>query len=412
MRSDEVATTSAAHGEQGLRHGAHRGPWHWARLLAVAVGFCTAITPLAYAGPDEDRATAEKLIDEGLTLARAQEFRAAIPKFEAALKLYPHPETLHNLGRAHEELGELRQAHDYFTQALKDDYAFAADGRQRLARIESELRKSFARLTVRTTPSQVTVVLTFPSGEAETHLATPFVAWIPAGKNTIVGTLPGFKTGEETLKLAAGEERELNLVLLPEPKQGFLQISVNQPGAKITLSGELIGRSPLPGTAWNVGVYELEVTLHGFQPYREQIIISEDAVTSVTAALVAKELGSTPKVDEGVPAWVGWTLVGSGVLAGGTALYLQLGKAQSAQDAADRAFAAGDTAKDTRLHQRALDYQTAAMVTGAVGVVLAGTGLYLLVGLSGDDSAAALPRFTPSVALTKDGGYVGATVSF
>lgn len=376
--------------------------WVWLLTLLIPSG-------PAWAGPEEDRAKAEKLIQEGLTLARSKQFREAIPRFEAALKLYPHPETQHNLGRAHEELGELKKAFDYFTQALlKGDYTFAADGRARLKRIEGELRKSFSRVTVRTTPSQVNVLLIFPSGEEETHVTTPFQTWIPAGRTQLVGTNPAFETAEQTLDLAAGEDREVSVVLLPLPKQGFLQVSVNQPGATIRLSGKVVGESPLPGTAWDVGVYELLVELDDYAPHREEIVINEDSVTTVNVALVSED-----ELDRGggVPSWVGWTLVGTGAVAGGIAAYLQFGKAYDAEQRA-KDLPEDNVVDFNRLIGQSRDYQTAAIATAIVGGVLIGTGVYLLVFEPETDSTASMPSFVPSVAVTPDGGLLGGTFSF
>jgi len=374
--------------------------------LLLAVFGLASFAGTAHATQEEDRARAEKLIQEGLTLARNKQFREAIPKFEAALKLYPHPETKHNLGRAHEELGELKKAHEYFTSALKDDYTFAADGRQRLMRIEAELRKSYARVTVRTTPSQVTCVLTFPSGEDETHVSTPFQSWVPAGRTKLVGTNPNFKTGEQTLELTAGEDREVSLVLIPLPKRGFLQVSVNQPGATVTVSGRLAGKSPLAGLAWEVGAYELEVKLRGYQTIRQQVVVNEDSVTSVNVSL-APEIGGS-KADDGVAPWVGWTLVGSGVALGGVALYLEYGKAFPAQKVADPLTGA----EYDRAHQKAINFETAAIITGIVAGGLAATGLFLLIFEAPSDDSASVPAFVPNVAVTPDGGYVGGTFSF
>lgn len=374
-------------------------------LLLSVIGFAS-LAGTAHATPEEDRARAEKLIQEGLTLARNKQFRDAIPKFEAALKLYPHPETKHNLGRAHEELGELKKAHEYFTSALKEEYTFAADGRQRLMRIEAELRKSYARVTVRTTPSQVTCVLTFPSGEDETHVSTPFQSWVPAGRTKLVGTNPNFKTGEQTLDLAAGEDREVSLVLIPLPKQGFLQVSVNQPGATVTVSGRLAGKSPLAGLAWEVGAYELEVKLRGYQTHREQLVINEDSVTSVNVSLQPEVAGGT---DSGVEPWVGWTLIGSGAVLAGVALYVEYGLGFPAQEKADPLPPGPEY---DAAHQKAINYETAAIITGIVAGGLAATGVYLLVFEAPPEDAANGPRFVPNVAFTPDGGYVGGTFSF
>ena len=386
--------------------------------LAFVLGLAglapAALAPAAHAVSDQDKTRAGQLIQEGLTLARNKKFREAIPKFEEALKLYPHPETRHNLGRAHEELGELKQAHEYFTQALKEDYQFAADGRQRLMRIETELRKSYARVTVRTTPSQVNVVLEFPSGETETHVTTPFQTWVPAGRTRFVGTNPAFKTAEQSFDLAAGEDREVSLVLIPLPKQGFLQVSVSQPGATISVSGRVAGKSPLAGLPWEVGVWELEVKLRGYKTYTETIVVNQDSVTSVNVNLLPDQEGGGEPESSGVAPWVGWTLVGTGVVAAGVAAYLQFGKAFPLQDEADGLEEIPENNdKYNRLHDKSLDYQLAAQITAGAAVVLVGTGIYLLVAEAPPETeGATTPRFVPSVAVTPDGGLVGGTWTF
>lgn len=385
-------------------------------LIAVLVALLSWTTTLAPAhAAEDDRQRAEKLIQEGLNLARAKQFREAIPKFEAALKLYPHPETQHNLGRAHEELGELEKAYEYFSKALQQDYVFAADGRARLARIEAELRKTNARLTVRTTPSVATVVMTFANGKEDTRVSSPFQAWVPAGRTRLVSSNPSFKTSEQKLDLAAGEDRELNVVLVPLPKKGFVQVSVNVAGATISLSGEVLGKSPLPSTPWDEGVYDLEVKLKGYVPHRESLIVKPDGVVAVNVALKPDATDPPEVVDtptSGVPAWVGWTLVGTGAAAGGVAAYLQFGKAKPLEREANALAPTAETqAEYDRLRSRALKYQTAAIVTGITGGVLAATGIYLLLA-EGETSEAHAPAFVPGVALGPDGGMVTGAFTF
>ncbi|MFO0749165.1 MAG: PEGA domain-containing protein [Myxococcota bacterium] len=388
-------------------------------VLTLIVMALVSLEPTAWAGPDDDRKAAEKLVSDGLTLARAKKFREAIGKFEEALKLYPHPEIQHNLARAHEELGELREAYDLFTQALKQDYTYATDARSRLPRIEAELRKSYARLTVRTTPSQVAVVLQFPDGTDEAHVQTPFATWVPAGKTKITGTNPNFKTREEQVDLAAGEDRDLQLVLQPLPRQGFLLVRVNIAGATVALAGQPIGKSPLESFPYEAGVYQLEVRARGYKPDMQEVVIVQDEVATVNVSLeVDKTVGPTEPASGGVPSWIGWTLVGTGAVAGGVATYLQFGKAFPTQKDANALPVPPAGEPDTeyqRLHKKAVGYQTAAIVTGLVGVALVGTGVFLLLAEDGapaptDEGLA--PRFVPTFAVGPDGGSVGAILTF
>lgn len=59
--------------------------------------------------PDQN-AEVEKLFAEGASLYKAGKYRPAIDKFETAYALFPEPNLLYNIARAHEALGEIDQA--------------------------------------------------------------------------------------------------------------------------------------------------------------------------------------------------------------------------------------------------------------------------------------------------------------
>ena len=64
--------------------------------------------------PDQN-AEVEKLFAEGASLYKAGKYRPAIDKFEAAYALFPEPNLLYNIARAHEALGDIDQAIVKFT---------------------------------------------------------------------------------------------------------------------------------------------------------------------------------------------------------------------------------------------------------------------------------------------------------
>ena len=382
-------------------------------LLAFAL-MASFVTP-TLAGPDEDRTAAEKLIQDGLSLARTKKFRDAVKKFEDAYKLYPHPEIQHNLARAHEELGELTRAYDYFSAALQNDYAFAPDGRLRLARIDAELRKTHARLVVRTTPSQSRVVLTYPTGTELTHTQSPFATWAPAGKSRLVGTNPNFKTTELAVDLVAGEDRVVSFVLQPIPRQGFIQLSINVAGAAVTLAGTPVGKSPLGSVTYDAGVYDLEVRLKGYKPHRESVAVVVDQVTSLNVVLMPEIAGDTPLVETSSgSSWLGWAFIGTGVVAGGAAAYLQFVKALPAENDAEALDPGPATdAEYNRLIRRAEGFQTAAIVTAIVGGALVGTGIILLATDSGGEPEPSTGLlFTPTFAVSPSSAFVGGHLRF
>lgn len=379
-------------------------------FLFVAPG---ALDAPALAQPETHRAAAEKLVQEGLSLARTKKFEEAVKKFEEAFKLYPHPEIQHNLARAHEELGQLKRAYDYFSAALQQDYTFAADGRQRLSRIETELRKTHARLTVRSTPSQVKVLVTFRDGDEETHTSTPFATWAPAGSTRLVGSNPNFKTTELTVDLTAGEEREVALVLAPIPRQGFLQISVNVAGATISLAGTPIGKSPLSGLVHDAGIFDLEVRKLGYKPHRESVTVTVDQVAAVNVVLALDETAPVDTPSSLAP--LGWTLIATGVAAGGAAAYLQFGQALPLERDANALDPDPiNDAEYDRLIGKAKDFQTAALVSAIVGGVLATGGVIILATDSPSPAAESArgPLFIPTLSWSPGNAFVGGQLRF
>lgn len=373
-----------------------------ARLFLVLA--LLSATQAAHAGPAEDQVAAEKLVQGGLVDARAGRFRDAIAKFEAAYKLYPRPEIQHNLARAHEELKEYKQAYAYFSKACEQDYPFAEDGRKRLAAISDLLRKTHAPLTVKVTPSQVNVHLRFADGTQETHTSTPIQTWAPAGKVEIAASNPRFEPRTERRELAAGIAVTVDLVLAPILQRGFIAINVSEPGARVSISGVEVGRSPLPALPLTAGTHLLEVSLPGFATRTETVVVTPDQVTTVSVIL-REDASAGPRAE--VP-WLGWTLTGTGAAFGITALVLQFGKALPLERSARTREEDPDPTEYNRLVDRAYKYETAAIITGAAGLVMTASGVLLV--LSHEDEPAS--AWAPTFSITPAGAHVGGVLRF
>lgn len=88
-------------------------------LSVLAVG----LTVLQQAPPPKSAETTqrvESLYIEGAALYRANKYRSAIAKFEEAYAIYPEPNLLYNMGRAHEALGELDNAINRYQECIKN----------------------------------------------------------------------------------------------------------------------------------------------------------------------------------------------------------------------------------------------------------------------------------------------------
>lgn len=402
------------------------------RLGAALAAAVVLVTPMRADADELDsgRERAAALVAEGVELARAQDFRAAIPKFEEANRLFPHPEIQHSLARAHEEIGQLRTAHHWFSLALRQDYTYAADARERLARIETELRKTHARLTVRATPSGVRVTMRLADGSEETNLSTPFETWAVAGELRISANHPEFKALTRELVLARGEDRTVNLVLEPLPKQGFFQVIASVPGAKVLLNEVLVGTLPMQSVTYPAGVYELQVSAKGYETHRRQVAIEPDALTQVTVALEPREADAVvvapPPVEppSGPPTWIGPTLVGLGVAAGVVGAVLHAEAHRINGEANDIPVPTPPDpidleaeARYERLFQNATDHQTMAIGSYIGGGALVLVGVILIATAADDDAADAAgmdaaAQWTPTVGVSGESATGGVLVRF
>lgn len=391
-------------------------------LTALCAPTATVLSArTAHAAPDDDRRAAERLSDEGITLAKQKKFQQAVEKFEAALKLYPHPVIMHNLGRAYEELKDKRRAYEYFSRALQQDYPFATDGRTRLNRLTTELAATHARLLVRITPSQSKTVVTMADGQIETHVTAPFSIWVKAGETQLSITNPEFKGIQETRAFKAGEEKELTYVLTPLPKLGFLRVSVNVPGATVSLSGRSLGRTPLQTQTVEAGAYQLEISAEGYAPWLEPVTVVKDTVTELSVTLTPRDgvPKSIPPETRGTPSWVGWTLIGSGVaLAGGGAGVFMLAKDEA--DALGRKYAVvegqGNPQEEAYLDE--FDRKVVPLNALSTGLFIGGgalvvTGAVLLLVDPEEPVEAGLGNaFTPSFGVGAGQVHVGGTWRF
>ncbi len=396
----------------------------------VARGVLTAlclllalVTPRAsHAAPDDNRRAAE-LHTEGINLAKQRKFSEAVAKFEASLKLNPHPVTMHNLGRAWEALGDLPQAWDFFARALEQDYEYAKDGREYLNRIGATLARDHTRVTVRVTPSTAKVTFSHPERGPRTFTASPFSTWLRTGTQGVDVSHPEFRGRQESLTLAAGETRELEYVLVPRPRLGFLRVSVNVPNALVLLSGRTLGRSPLEVVPIETGAYQLEVKAAGFKPFVQPLTVVQDTETEVPVTLEADAgySGAVAEDSDGTPAWVGWAFIGAGTALAGGGLGMFLHGDGQAEDLAAR-FApnAGEnqTAENKAAYRAAYASDVrpwqigSAIVFSAAGALaLTGVGL-LILDPEGETVTAQTPIFIPTLAASRDGLALGGTLRF
>jgi len=228
------------------------------------------------------------------------------------------------------------------------------------------------------------VVFSQSGAGLRTFVASPFSTWIKAGPVGVDVSHAEFRGRQEAIVLRAGEARELEYVLQPLPRLGFLRVSVNVPGAVVMLSGRPLGRAPLESVTIESGAYQLEVQAPGFRPFVKPVTVTHNQQTEVAVTLEAGAgfSGSVAADGVGTPSWVGWSFIATGLAAagGGYGMYLHARAEADALDARFEPPAGEDLAPELEAaYQRAFDSDIRPWITGYT-IVFSAAGALALTG--------------------------------
>jgi len=172
-------------------------------LAALMAGLLLSTPP-----GDVEQARAD--FERGAALYRAGDFRAALAAFEAAQARAPAPQSLFNIARCQERLGQLADAVDSYTAYL----AAAPDAPDRAA-VSSRVQELRARLPLEASlrisvepPSPVAV-------DGEPAGTSPVSVRLAPGMHRVRAAQDGYQPLEREVELAPGGRVQLELSLVP-----------------------------------------------------------------------------------------------------------------------------------------------------------------------------------------------------
>ncbi|MCK5796250.1 MAG: PEGA domain-containing protein, partial [Deltaproteobacteria bacterium] len=149
-----------------------------------------------------DKVKAAALFKAGQALYNAGRFGEAIAAFSKAQVLAPHPFSLFNIARCHENLGRPRAALRFYREALAatSDPKLTKDLQSRIARLQRFPSKIF----VTSDPPGATVTL--DGAAAPRAKRTPLVVTLPAGEHVLLFRKEGHILVVRRVELRAGRE--------------------------------------------------------------------------------------------------------------------------------------------------------------------------------------------------------------
>ncbi len=108
-----------------------------------------------------------------------------------------------------------------------------------------------------------------------------------AGNYQIEATLDGHHSYSTALIMTEGENKSITIPAL-EPIYAALQVDYYPSNSKVSIDGKPVGVTPLALNNLTAGKHSLEITADGYQPYQQQITLTEDAPLRISGELTAK----------------------------------------------------------------------------------------------------------------------------
>jgi tetratricopeptide (TPR) repeat protein len=203
-----------------------------------------SISALTHAQPSDNKALAEQLFTQGRDLAKANNWAAACPKFEASLKYDPTLGTRLNLATCYEKTGRLASAWGLYREAAELAAKAGDDKRKQYALTQaSALEPRLPKLTI-------AAPATPPPGFAVTRDGSPVDAgafgtslYVDPGDHAIAASAAGYESFSTTITVKEGKSETITLPPLVKAK-----VVVN-PNVTPTAEPVIVPSAPAPSHA-------------------------------------------------------------------------------------------------------------------------------------------------------------------
>lgn len=227
--------------------------------------------------------------------ARRTAMRAALADYLESLRIVRSKNTVYNLAVVYEELGQLEDSFDYFSEYLRTDIN-DAERAEATRRIEA-VRPRVAVVEVQSMPSGAEVFV--DRRDLAARGRTPLSLAVPAGHHTIFLVLAGHAPAEASIDAVVGQTHRQHQQLTALP--AAVSIETQGPPADILIDGRPAGRTPLHVTL-AAGAHEVRLRRAGSGELRERVELHAGEDRTLRLTLPALPLAGGLAVRANVPA--------------------------------------------------------------------------------------------------------------
>jgi hypothetical protein len=238
---------------------------------------------------DPVRTEARERYERGKQLYDEHDYAGALAEFTRAQQLIPSPVTLLNIGRVYAAMNRPVDAVVALEKVLASPGSLKADQVELATRTRDEQKKRVGRLAVTTNVAANLEIDGLPVGR--TPLSEPLR--VASGAHIVTALAAGYLPARKEITIAGETSGELKFDLEPsDAKAAHLYLKTALPEAEVVVDGQVVGRTPLPGSLTLVpGRRNVELRRAGYVAAKKEITLGDGA--SGTLAFDLEEDPST-----------------------------------------------------------------------------------------------------------------------
>jgi hypothetical protein len=248
--------------------------------------------------------SARAAYDEATALLDAKDDRGALEKYQRAYALSKDPRLLFDMAVCDRDLGRYAQMQTYLLRYEQEEAG------QMPAEQVAQIHDALA--AIRHLVAQIRLTVNEPGAEASvdgeiaglTPLAAPLI--VDVGTHTLTVQKDGFAPAERKVDVKGGEDTEIALELVEEPRTGTLRVDAD-PRAVIAVDRTLVARGSFEQSI-PPGTHGIQVTESGKKPFSTSVTLRSRESREILVRL---------EDEPHAPIWP-WITAGVAVVAGVT----------------------------------------------------------------------------------------------
>src|SRR4051812_27092968 len=169
-------------------------------------------------GPTPEQKDADRHFKAGVALFGETKYAEALAEFERAYEIAPAPIVLYNIAACHRELSHYGDAVKFYRRFIKEGEGKVPAAKLKTAQTELDgVLSRIARVTVAVSSGEGTELLVDGISLGTGPFSEPII--LPPGEHKLTARAIGHKDAERTVRVASGDEVEVQLTLAEAPKE-------------------------------------------------------------------------------------------------------------------------------------------------------------------------------------------------